>query len=1154
MAVREIRLLGPVEALVDGAPVTLGGVKQRAALAVLALHGGRVVPAEQLIDALWGEAPPATAATALQGHVSRLRRLLGPDAIATRAPGYALEGAGVDADRFVRLLDAPADEPPATRRERLAAALALWRGPALADVAAEPGLTAEARRLDDLRLAAREDQVDAELELGRHVELVPQLEELTAADPLRERPVAQLMLALYRSGRPGDALAAYRSFRARLRETVGLDPSAALRELERRVLLQDPALAPPPAAVGETAPLRVPVTVVAVALRADGDDPEVYGRSLSEAREAVRLALERNGASVAGGAGTSLVGLFGVPLPHEDDAARALRAVDELRGAKQVRGIGVVSGEAFAGETPAVAAAVDLAGRNGAVPAVDPLTHARARARRLRTGAPLAGRDDERQALRDAYADTLREGRSRLVSIVGPAGIGKSRLVSELLAETGAGARVLLARCISYGDGITLLPAIELVRGAAELPPGASAEQASALLAGLLRQDDRGDVAAEQLVRLLGLTADPPDDESLWAVRRLLVAQARRRPLVVVVDDLHWASPPIVDLVRQLGRPVYAPMLVLTTARTPEAADVGGAPLPLAPLDPAACSELVEALLGRPADPETLDRLVRASGGNPLFLEELVLALEQGTLAQPEPLESLLAARFARLPDRERDMVGSAAVIGRAISLNALRDLAGDDVSDAVEAAIDGGILQATRAEGQDLEFRHLLLRDAAYAALPLARRAGLHERHARWLDRTTVFPPLEAEALVVYHLDQAHRARQTLDAADTGLAPTLAARAAALGRELLARGDAAGAAPLLDRARTLEPNDDTLAVDLGRAQLDVGDFGAAQEAFASAAGPRARLGLLDVRLRTDPATDLAQAAAEIAAAHAELEAVGDDIGVTEALLATAYLDVVRGDAAALTASLDAALASARRAGQTRAEGWILFLLCGASWYGPLPLAEGIARCEQILVEQHDRPALEASALQSLAVLQAMNGAFAEARRLVAASRAIRRDVGQLVGAAASAIDEGIVELLAGDLRAAARTLRDGAEELERLGEKGYYSTAAALLAQALAALGERDEALVHARAGAAAAAPDDVVTQVGWRAAEARLVGGAEGERLAREAVAIAEGTDFLLLRAEAWAALADVLGDEEARATARAQLERKGCAPAAVANWTAR
>ncbi|HTR34214.1 MAG TPA: BTAD domain-containing putative transcriptional regulator, partial [Gaiellaceae bacterium] len=1089
----------------------------------------------------------------LQGHVSRLRRLLGADAIVTRPPGYALEGADVDAARFARLLEAPPQETPAARSERLAAALALWRGPTLADVADEPGLAAEARRLEELRLAAEEDRVDADLALGRHTDLVPRLEELAAADPLRERPVAQLMLALYRSGRPGDALAAFRAFRARLRENVGLDPSAELRELERRVLVQDPTLAPPPAAA-EAAPLRVPVTVVAVALRAEGDDPEVYGRALTEAREAVRLVLERNGASVPTAAGTTLVGLFGVPLPHEDDAARALRAVDELRGDPHARGIGVVSGEAFAGETPAVAAAVELAGRDGAVPAVDPLTHARARARRLRAGAPLAGRDAERQALRDAYAATLGEGRSRLVSIVGAAGIGKSRLVSELLAETGDQARVLLVRCISYGDGVTLLPAIDLVRGAAELPTGATAEQASAQLATLLRQDDRGDVAAEQLVRLLGLTADPPEDDSLWAVRRLLVAQARSRPLVVVVDDLHWASPQIVDLVRQLGRPVYAPMLVLTTARTAEAAAVGGAALPLAPLDAAACAEVVESLLGRPADPATLDRLVRASGGNPLFLEELVLALEEGTLAQPEPLESLLASRFARLPDRERDTVGSAAVIGRSITLDALRDLAGEDVSDAVDAAIDGGILQATRAEGQDLEFRHLLLRDAAYAALPLTRRAELHERHAAWLDRTTLFPPLEAEALGVYHLDQAHRARQTLDVADTRLAAAVATRAGALGRELLARGDAAAAASLLDRARALAPADDTLAVDLGRAQLDVGDFAAARTAFASASGPRARLGLLDVRLRTDPATDLAQAAAEIAAARSELEQSGDDVGVTEALLATAYLDVVRGDAAALTANLDAALASARRAGQTRAEGWILFLLCGACWYGPLPVAEGIARCEQILVEQADRPALEASALQSLAVLHAMNGSFEQARRLVAASRAIRRDVGQLVGAAASAIDEGIVELLAGDLPAAARTLGDGAEELERLGEKAYYSTAAALLAQTLAALGERDEALGFARAAAAAAAPDDVATQVGWRAAEARLVGSDDGERLAREAITVAEGTDFLLLRAEAWAALADALGDEDARATARAQLERKGCAPTAVANWTAR
>jgi hypothetical protein len=365
----------------------------------------------------------------------------------------------------------------------------------------------------------------------------------------------------------------------------------------------------------------------------------------------------------------------------------------------------------------------------------------------------------------------------------------------------------------------------------------------------------------------------------------------------------------------------------------------------------------------------------------------------------------------------------------------------------------------------------------------------------------------------------------------------------------LLGRGDAAAAAALLARAHELA-GDDAVAADLGRAQLDVGDFAAAERAFAAGAGARARLGLVDVRLRVEPSPDVAAAATEIAEARTELEQAEDEVGVTEALLATAYLAVVRGDAAALGSALEEALALARRAGRSRAETWILFLLCGACWYGPLPVPDGLERCERILAEGDGRPGVEAAALQSLAVLHALDGAFAKARRRVAESRTLRRELGQVVGAAASAIDEGIVELLAGDAAAAARTLREGTAELERLGEQGYFSTAAALLGEALVSLGELDEAQHVARSAAEAAAADDVVSQVGWRAVLARA-GGADAELLAREAVALADATDFLLLRAEAWAALADATGDASARERARAVLEGKRCAPAAIANW---
>ena len=248
----EFRILGPVEVWEDGHPVSLGGGKQRAVLALLLLNANRIVSSDGLIDQLWNGQPPATAGTALQGHISSLRKALGPDVIATRRPGYVLEvdPAQIDLARFEELrgearralehgdADAGAD--------KLREALGLWRGDALADVGFEPSIQAEAARLEDLRLAALEDRIDAELTVGRSADLVDELERLVAANPLREHLWAQLMLALYRSGRQADALDAYRRARKTLVSELGLEPGPALRELERQVLAQDPALDPEP--------------------------------------------------------------------------------------------------------------------------------------------------------------------------------------------------------------------------------------------------------------------------------------------------------------------------------------------------------------------------------------------------------------------------------------------------------------------------------------------------------------------------------------------------------------------------------------------------------------------------------------------------------------------------------------------------------------------------------------------------------------------------------------------------------------------------------------------------------------------------------------------------------------------------------------------
>jgi len=244
----EFLVLGPVEVRIDGKAVPLGGPKQRALLALLLLNANKPVSRSRLIDAVWGERAPASVERSLDNYVSRLRTLVGPDRLERRPPGYLLrvEPGELDLERFEALLEqgraAGAAGDPATARGRLRDALGVWRGRALADLASELPLGMEAERLEERRLLALEGRIDAELALGGGPELIGELERLVSEHPFQQRLLGQLMLSLHRAGRPADALAAYQAFRRRFAEEVGLDPSAELRTLERRILEQDPTL------------------------------------------------------------------------------------------------------------------------------------------------------------------------------------------------------------------------------------------------------------------------------------------------------------------------------------------------------------------------------------------------------------------------------------------------------------------------------------------------------------------------------------------------------------------------------------------------------------------------------------------------------------------------------------------------------------------------------------------------------------------------------------------------------------------------------------------------------------------------------------------------------------------------------------------------
>jgi DNA-binding SARP family transcriptional activator len=291
----DFRILGPLEVWDGERQLDLGGSKRRAVLAFLVLHANEVVSSDRLVDRLWGEKVPRNAPAALQTHVSRLRKELGPELVATRAWGYVLrtEPATIDLERFERLVAEAENLPARERAGKLRAALALWRGTPLEDLAFEPALAKEIARLEELRLAVLENRIDADLEAGNPTEIIGELETVIADNPLRERLRGQLILALYRSGRQAEALEVYRETRRVLADELGLDPSPELRELERAILRQDPSLAP---------------EAVSVELSADRQPPPGRRRRLYlgaiavvllGATAAVAAVLETRGAPVA---------------------------------------------------------------------------------------------------------------------------------------------------------------------------------------------------------------------------------------------------------------------------------------------------------------------------------------------------------------------------------------------------------------------------------------------------------------------------------------------------------------------------------------------------------------------------------------------------------------------------------------------------------------------------------------------------------------------------------------------------------------------------------------------------------------------------------------------------------------------------------------
>ncbi|HEU4451363.1 MAG TPA: adenylate/guanylate cyclase domain-containing protein [Gaiellaceae bacterium] len=978
-------------------------------------------------------------------------------------------------------------------------------------------------------------------------------------------------------------------------------------------------------------------------------DSESLRELMTRYFEGMRVVLERHGGTVEKFIGDAIMAVFGLPKVHEDDALRAVRAAAEMQrtlvelneelerdwGASLATRTGVNTGEVVAGDPRAgqrlvlgdavnVAARLeqaagemeillgaltyrlvrdaveveaveplDLKGKSKPVPAYRLVT---VKPERAREGAivPLIGRESELALLARELGRAVDERSCRLVTLLGDPGVGKSSLVAEFSGAIAAEAEVLRGRCLAYGRGITFWPLAEAVRQAAGIvdadTPGTAREKLSTIVG--------GDAAiVERVASAFGLSEQQfLVDEVFWAVRMLLESLARRRPLVVVFDDIHWAEPTFLELIEHLVDTARdAPLLVLCPAR-PVLLELRPSwaqrpkevRLVLTPLSEADVVLVLENLVGSSeiAD-DARRRIVDAAEGNPLFAEQLLsmmvddglLRYEDGrwvavgdlsNLSVPPTIQALLAARLDQLEREERLVLEAASVVGQRFALDAVQelvpDLAAEEVATHVAALVRKQLLrpQDEAADGErGFRFHHILVRDAAYLGILKRARATLHERFVVWADRVNRLRDRESEyeEILGYHLEQAHRYLTELGPLDDhgrSLGTRAAERLSAPGRRAFARGDMPAAANLLRRAATLLPPQDRgrleLLPSLGEALGEIGEFAWAEvfldEAVegAGATGEPTLLAKAElVRLLVGSHSKDGWSQDEVVR-RADLSipvfaGAGDDAGLAQAyrLLAWARGTACRyGDAAA---AAQRAVEHARIAGDERQRTHAASQYAVAALYGPTPVLEAIERCGEIVEQVSDDRRSRGLVLGLLGCLEAMRGDFERARDLCSRGRATLQDLGRNVVAASTSQDSCTVEMLAGDPAAAERDLRRDFEALTEMGEAYLLSTIAGELARAVYDQGRTEEADELSRVAERYSAADDVTSQALWRSVRAKVLarrGDADAALpLAREAVALLRTTDALVRQADALVDQAEVLRLLDEGDAARACLE---------------
>ncbi|MDT5023078.1 MAG: hypothetical protein QOI33_3602, partial [Mycobacterium sp.] len=1231
----ELGVLGPLQVRRDGAPVPIPGAKPRAVLTMLGLHGGAVVSAETFFELLWGEHPPRTAAKALQTHISSLRRALGDGFVLTKGAGWALGESELDASRYRSAARLGRDAAAAGDISQAVAcfeeALALWRGvPELPD--GRRG-TSEKTRWVEGHAALVEDRADALLATGRAAELIGDLEAAVADAPLRERRWGQLMLALYRAGRQGDALSAYQRARALLADELGIDPGPELRRLETAVVaqsaelevvatqnvasvmravtflltdiegstaaweaeadamasalarhdelveqivtsragrliktrgegdatfsvferpsaaaaaaieLQD-AVAHEPWAVREPIRIRVALHTGEVELR-DGD---YFGRAVNRAARLRSLAL--GGQTLCSGATAELV-IDSLP-DHVMLADLGLRELRNLARPEHVFELRLATAE---GDAPPPTS--DSPIERPALPAV-----------LIGTG-PFVGRGNELERLYAAW-ETALGGGARAALIAGEPGVGKTRLAGEWSRQAYEhGAVVLYGRC-DEDLGAPYQPFAESLRslvpcvGTSRLRGLRGVEALLSLVPGLI--DVVPDLATPT-------RADPETERyALFdAVVALLEMASKEVPVVLVLDDLHWAAKSTLLLLRHLLRfGENARVQVVGTYRStdldrshPLAAmladlhrDGTSSRINLSGLD----EDDVTAYVAKAGyDDEELGRaLASVTGGNPFFLIEALRHVDESggvwdPSTLPQGVREAVSRRLSRLPNETNKALAAAAVVGSRFALDLVERVVGDDLVDAFDEAAKAGIV--IEEPGGHYRFNHAIVRQSLLAELPSVRRMRLHQRIATTLeDESGGDDELLAEL--------AHHYFECAWAGNAAKAVEYCRRAADQAMTRLAYEGAADlyghALHAMDELDDELPDRDDQVADLlvarCEALLAAGDVASAAGTVAQlqqATVDSARLsawatcfdGQLSILAHPERLEDV-EAGLE-AAAH-KLAEIDDAAGEAKAHTVRAQCLARLGRIGDCEIALDDALTAARRARDHRRVNAVLAGAPLAALWGPNPVPRAGGRCldvVRLLRITTDSPAVEAMSTRCQAVLEAFRGRAAAARRMIDSARRTVVELGLRHAFLEVEQFAGIVELVLDDPAAAEPHLRQAYNGFRRMGLDADTAETAALLGRACLAL-DRDAEADELCTESERLAGHVLKASIAWRTVRAQLLSRRgdhdEARSVAQAAIALAERTDGLVDHGDACLSMATVLDAAGDAVGARAAAER--------------